>query len=580
MKAHRYLISILLTLLAVAPGGAEDFATFLRQQCAAGLLSRQEELVLRVLATANPAALPEPYRSLPREPGKCGTPTLWEAKTQWPEFTPAQQSILAPYLARPNLPLSLVSPSGRFKIHYATSGAHQTTDSFAWEAALAFDRAYELEVVQMGYPPPPADNGIDGPEYDVYIQNIADYGWTYPEMPVPETPASDWTSYIVVDNDYSRGFYSKGLDGLHVTAAHEFFHAIHFGIREPLREPPASADLFYYEVSATWMEDVVWDAVNDYYNYLSGFFNAPHLPFNAADGRKEYGMAVWNHFVAKRVGPEAIRDSWLYMRATNGMLAIRQALVERGLTFEDALAEFAIWNIFTGSRADTVTFYPEGKHYPAIRLQRRETFEERAEVADSCRRLSTKYYSLVPQIPAPYTGQLLSPEPSRWRFSVAVLSLRRATFDYAPGGAATALGYLYPSDTVLVAASRTNLDGDRSENSHYPFSALIEPGSLSEDHPKGNAIVGVSSNPFRVDQDAFLTVLLHLETEQEVSMSVHDLQGARVFQESLGVLSAQRTHPWVWDGRNHSDEKVASGVYLIVARFADKVCVEKLAVVR
>ncbi|MGQ9559646.1 MAG: MXAN_6640 family putative metalloprotease [Candidatus Oleimicrobiaceae bacterium] len=583
MPRPGYAMLMVLTVVTLTAGASEDFTSFLHRQRAAGLLSSQEELVLKVLAMANPAALPEPYRSLPRPPGKCGTMTLWEVRLEWPRFTDLQRETLAPYVTRPSLPLWLISPSGRFKVHYTTSGIHQTTESFAREAALAFDQAYEVEVVQMGYPAPPPDNGMDGAEYDVYIQNIADYGWTYPESPVPETPASDWTTYIIVDNDYARGFYSKGVDGLRVTAAHEFFHAIHFGIREPQREPAATADLFYYEVSSTWMEDVVYDEVNDYYNYLNGFFQWPDLPFNTADGWREYGMAVWNHFVAKRVGTEAIRESWLNMRTTHGMFAIRQALLVRGLTFEDALAEFAVWNMFTGSRADTVTFYPEGKHYPAIRLQREDVFTERIEVPDSCKRLATKFYSFVPQLPAPYNAQLVSAEASKWRLSVAVLGTGRAIFDYVPGATASFLGYLTPVDTVVLAVSRTHL-GDESgggdANGFYRFATIVEPGSVSGRPPKGNTIVAVSANPFRMSQEGFLTVLIHSESDQEVTMSVRDMHGRRVLEQWLGTLPAGRVYPWVWDGRNDRGAIVASGVYLIVARFASDVAVEKVAVLR
>jgi len=582
MRRHAYLLVNLLALVTVAAGASADFSSFLQLQQQAGLLSRQEALVLEVLAMVDPGALPEPYRSLPRDPGKCGTMTMWELKSEWPRLTTTQQSVLTPYIARPSLPLCFTSPSGRFKIHYTTSGVHQTTESFAWEAALAFDRAYEVEVLQMGYPAPPPDNGVDGPEYDVYIQNIADYGWTYPESPVPDTPASDWTTYIVVDNDYSRGFYSKGLDGLRVTAAHEFFHAIHFGIREPQREPASSADLFYYEVSSTWMEDVVYDEVNDYYNYLPAFFNSPHVPFNTTDGRREYGMAVWNHFVAKRLGPEAIRDSWLNMRTTHGMFAIRQALLARGITFEDALAEFAIWNMFTASRADTVTFYPEGKHYPTIYLQRREAFVERIELSDSCKRLSSKFYSLVPQLPAPFSAQLVSAEPSKWRLSVAVLGLREATFGYASGATASSLGRLSPTDTVLLAVSRAYL-GDEgvggSEDTFHPFAAVVELGSSANGPPEGNTITSVSPNPFRLSQEAFMTVLVHSESDQEATISVRDMHGRRLIENKLELV-AGRVHPWIWDGRSDAGSKLASGVYLIVVAFPDKVAVEKVAVLR
>ena len=47
-----------------------------------------------------------------------------------------------------------------------------------------------------------------------------------------------------------------------MTAAHEFFHAVQFAY-------DAADDQWFMESTATWMEDEIYDDVNDNLQYLS-----------------------------------------------------------------------------------------------------------------------------------------------------------------------------------------------------------------------------------------------------------------------------------------------------------------------
>ena len=95
------------------------------------------------------------------------------------------------------------------------------------EAARVFESVWDLQINQLGYSPPLSDG--DG-VYDVYIKNLAlqsVYGYTHPiAYPESRTP-----SYMEIDNNFTDNIYrhARGFNGLRVTAAHEFFHAIQFG---------------------------------------------------------------------------------------------------------------------------------------------------------------------------------------------------------------------------------------------------------------------------------------------------------------------------------------------------------------
>ena len=133
---------------------------------------------------------------------------------------------------------SILSPERHFRVHYDTTGAnapsltdldHNTIPDYI-DSTLAFlEYAWDLEVNALGYHPPKSDNGAGGgDEIDVYIQELGNgnYGITYPDQESNGTSSG----YIILDNNYSGNqYYSKGLDGLKVTSAHEFFHVIQFG---------------------------------------------------------------------------------------------------------------------------------------------------------------------------------------------------------------------------------------------------------------------------------------------------------------------------------------------------------------
>ena len=157
--------------------------------------------------------------------------------------------------------------------------------------AEAIDSAYNFEVNYLGYPPPPSDNGAGGDNlYDVYIVNLGGglYGYTESET---HLGGQKYTSFMVIDNDYS-GYYSSGINGARVTLAHEFHHGIQMG-NYILR----FEDTFFYEITSTAMEEFVYDSVNDYYAYMPSYFLSPQKAFAENDG---YNLAIWNIYSKRK----------------------------------------------------------------------------------------------------------------------------------------------------------------------------------------------------------------------------------------------------------------------------------------
>ncbi len=304
---------------------------------------------------------------------KSGTPTILEIKKNWNKLSQETQDILqCNILLRPDDGLicegSIVDtfpstfPSAHFIVHYNTSGANAVTLAYATKISSYFETAYTEEVTNLGYNAPPSDlaasnNGGDG-KYDVYIYDLGTglYGYTCPE----QSPATPSYSYIAVNKSYSWAPPNDDpipADGAaKVTAAHEFFHAVQFSY-------DANEEVWWMETTSTYMEDVVWPAVNDNYNYLPYWFQfSDSYGLETFDGGHEYG----NFIFAKRLsedfsggGDAIIKEIWEQCQTTDGLTAINTVLGGYGSSIID---EF---NVFTEANFFLEDMYTDGADYRA-----------------------------------------------------------------------------------------------------------------------------------------------------------------------------------------------------------------------
>jgi len=245
---------------------------------------------------------------------RCGMPLRRGLKRDWETLETSTRKTLAKYLMKPLLTGETVvrSNGGHFNIHYATSGADAPPPSDAgnsngipdWVENVAdvFEAVYSREVSQMGYRQPP------NIPYDVYLQQLADrseFGFTQSDLLTGQSA----TSYIVIDNDFSESIYHpyNGATGLRITAAHEFHHAIQYGYNYYF-------DIWYAEATATWIEDEVYDSVNQLYDYLFPYYRQTGLQLDTVVSITTgggYGRWSFNRFLAESFHPTAIvKDTW------------------------------------------------------------------------------------------------------------------------------------------------------------------------------------------------------------------------------------------------------------------------------
>jgi hypothetical protein len=149
---------------------------------------------------------------------------------------------------------------------------------------------------------------------------------------------------------------------LEVTLAHEYNHILQFGY-------DAYQDAWFAESSAVWMEDEVYNGINDYLRYVRRWVKRYDTPLTA-NSIKEYGSAVWNKWLAHRYGRAIIRNAWARAVHTKpggfSVTAYNSAIEAAGSSdFSRDFARFA--RDLPEWRTDTV--FPEGDSYPDVSRQ-------------------------------------------------------------------------------------------------------------------------------------------------------------------------------------------------------------------
>lgn len=519
------------------------------------------------------------------KPEKCGFRYQFEVRRYWNSFSLPQRRVLQSFFSRPKLQTSRLSPSGRFRIHYDTTGINapalldnngaripSTARAYVDSVASTFDFVWEVETQLLGYPPPPPDKGMGGGnEYDVYILELGRsfYGQTvFEDVVNPRTPNLAYTSFIKIDNDYA-GFFSRGVNGLKVTAAHEFHHAIQVGTYGFWE-----GESYYYEITATWMEDVVYDHVNDYYQYLPYYFNNLSLPFDLSNGFIEYGRALWGKFIEKRFGRDIMKRSWEHMITQKSLPAIDAALRERGTTFVREYSEFSLWHFFTGSQADTLRYFSEGRFYPSVRLADIVSFTPPSSYfSGTARKLSIHFYRiLVNRASAQMRGMI-------------------------------------PIDTVTIALTNLNLEAaQQGQERSYNFSYRIttEPGDptyqslqnglkykLLVDDPRNwksiaflNSAVKIDEvaapfpNPFISGRSGGIVFPLDGSHPVKATLNIYSSSFELVYSKVEESRSQYGKPVILWDGRDSKGNFVPSGIYIYLISLPGKELKGKIAVVK
>lgn len=323
---------------------------------------------------------------------KCGFRVINSVKFNLNNYSQDKRQKIQSVLQRPTKQATLITPSGKFKIHYDTIGVHAIRYS-VYDLARALDSVYNFEVNIMGFPPAPADfeNGGDN-RYDVYVHNISPiYGYTEFEYTIGQ---NRYTSFMVIDDSFHENeYYTKGIDAARVTVAHEYHHAIQIG-----NYRYAEGDVWFYELTSTSMEEFVFDSINDYYVYMNTFFNRPDKIFSGFDG---YSQAVWNIYLHKIFNYDfsIFVSQWELMKVHSALESIKKSIEDRGKSFKSVFSQFYLYNYYTGHRSKPEKYYEEGVNYPLVRFNYPIQFIQPSRtISGSSQPCSGNYYLIIDSV--------------------------------------------------------------------------------------------------------------------------------------------------------------------------------------
>lgn len=173
------------------------------------------------------------------------------------------------------------------------------------------EHVHHIENEKLGWREPKSDGTIGGGEgkTDVYLSQIGGelFGYAAPDRGQADKQhriPRRLHGYLVLDNDYSAFEFphTKPLYDLEVTFAHEYNHILQFSY-------DAYQDPWFAESTATWMEDQVYNKINDYLRYVRRWVKLYETPLTTSS-IKMYGSAVWNEWLARRCGQSIIRKAW------------------------------------------------------------------------------------------------------------------------------------------------------------------------------------------------------------------------------------------------------------------------------
>jgi hypothetical protein len=360
-----------------------------------------------------------------------------------------------------------------------------------------------------------------------------------------------------IDNDF-KDFRTKGMDGLKVTAAHEFHHAIQITSYGYWDED----EIYAYELTSTWMESVVYPEIKDYYQYLKKYFyHFNGLPLNTTkyDG---YERVVWPIFLTNRFGNEIMLEIWDEMRSHRFLESNEFTLNIFGSDLSVEFSTFSVWSYYTNYRADTVKYFPEGNKYPLFQPSSTVQFMGSQSEATA--------------MAAPLSSTLF-----RFVCSQDTIDAMISNVDIS-----SAIGRDTTGRSLKLTLSSSELSSPRIEldNGLYAFFNV-------DDLNKWRYSFFINTVKKQPEKELVTPQPLVLNESVSLKLSVSSISTRNIeigFYHLNGTLAYSSLYPIVTEnGRNvvivpvnQLRNVLSSGIYLVIGHAADKSMLWKIAVVK
>ncbi|MBM4130029.1 hypothetical protein FJ250_03240 [bacterium] len=518
--------------------------------------------------------------AVPAHDAGCGTALVRQYLEQRAGLSPGTVAAIDGMLAHTSAEKTLLSPGGRFRLGWVTTGEHAVPSAdadpqdgvpdFVARIARYLEEAWEVAVGEVGLRAPP------GGPIDVSFRRMHFFGYTVPVDPLVGT------TRLVLHNSFGRFPPNDDPEGsapgsAKVTAAHEFRHCSQYaGSRW--------SEGGWTELDATWAEERTFPRVNAYHYYLLGDspVRRPLLSLDSgSSGAGSYDDAVFAIWLNLRWGDAVMRDYWQRRadRSDEDPLAAWDAvLAPRGASLAASWADFTGWNYLTGKRAVEGLGYPDAADYPAGEVFAR-VGSYPAQVGGEVARLAAAPVELAGFAAL---GQSLLSLRFDGDDDGGPLSLALHVCDVDGRSTLETVGLDEANDASLVLrtaadrlASVALIVGNPARAGQpRSWTAVIDtiPGPPP---PLRGRVVSIEPNP--CNGGAWLDCAM--TAGAPAAVEIFDARGRRfrrLFSGHLGPGS----HRFHWDGRAEDGRPAPAGTYLAVVTAAGREHARKLTMVR
>lgn len=262
-----------------------------------------------------------------------------------------------------------ISPSGWFKLYYYKDGTHQVPSKdlnqnnipdYIERAGEYADTSFTVQITQLGFKNPIT------PPYSIYFRDLGSGIYGYTELLGNSTRIVVHSNFAeIINSAPNTDPVSMQLGALKVTIAHEFKHAIQY-----VYNFWAGYSQNWGEMDATMMEEIVFDEVNDYYNYLPSSLSIFKSPTKTVIPGS-YEDITFALYFAQRFGNEFWVTIWERIEldlSKRMMVVIKEELESMGLNYEEVIADNYLWHLASGDLAISGFGFEEAANYPTPTL--------------------------------------------------------------------------------------------------------------------------------------------------------------------------------------------------------------------
>ena len=443
---------------------------------------------------------------------------------------------------------------------------------------------------KLGYPRPPSDHyytrtdngGSD--HYDIYIFNLESgyYGYVQAEnyanaeslfnkgdneFSLNIKESRGMTTFMALRNNY-KDFSGNEKNIIEVTSAHEFFHAIQYGY-------DGWEAGWLLESTAVFMEEFLYDSINDCYQFLKTFLEKPELSINHSTDRG-YGSYIYfsyldEHYVDRNFVKKVFVNSVSYDSYDQdySLRNLKEVVLNNGLSFENTMHNFFIANAILDSSSSLEKYrYEEAPFFPIKSPTYKKTFSDLIDSSyyfnnQQLESGSSLYYS-VDTKDSNFVNldiEILSKNTNSTTFRLttifkdSLLNFDIKTQNIQKINVANTEKVDFLVSAFNMENKNVSFDFKISKNSQ----SLLDSTKLAINminNPKSFTLYENYPNPFNPNT----TLRFDIPENSDVTISIYNMLGQKVKNFNMPRLSAGY-HSIQWDGTNQSGVSIGAGVY-------------------